>query len=115
MQKQTLLVTLDIEFLYAIIPNNEDIKAIREAYDRHPYKTVSTKVIITFLSLILTLSNFIFNCSHYLQVMGCAMDIICAPAYANIFIAQFKAKQKNPYILGKDLPFQRYIDDIFII
>ena len=45
------------------------IKAVREAYDKHPSKSVSTKVIITFLNLILTLNNFIFNI-HYLQVMG---------------------------------------------
>ena len=45
------------------------IKAVREAYDKHPSKSVSTKVIITFLSLILTLNNFTFNI-HNLQVMG---------------------------------------------
>ena len=31
------------------------------------------KVIITFLSLILNLSNFKFNCKPYLQTMGCTM------------------------------------------
>ena len=69
MPKERILVTLDVKSLYTNIPNNEDIKTVREPYDKHPTKSVSTKVIITFLSLILTLSNFIFNCSHYLQVM----------------------------------------------
>ena len=72
-------MTLDAKSLYTNIPNNEDIKTVREAYDKHPSKTVSTKVIVTFLSLILTLNNFIFNCSHHLQVMGCAMGTISAP------------------------------------
>ena len=31
------------------------------AYDNHSTKTVTPKVIITFLSLILTLNNFLFN------------------------------------------------------
>ena len=53
-----LLVTLDVKSLYTNIPNNEGIKAVREAYDNHPNKTVVTKVILTFLSLILT---FVFN------------------------------------------------------
>ena len=43
------------------------------------------------------------------------MGTICAPAYANIFMAQFEAKHRYPYIHGKALLFLRYIDDIFII
>ena len=49
-----LLVTLDVKFLYTNIPNSKGRKAVKEAYDKHPNKTVSTKVITTFLSLILT-------------------------------------------------------------
>ena len=63
-----LLVTLDVNSLYTNISNNEGIKAVREAYDNHPNKTVATKVIITFLSLILTLNNFVFNSINYLQI-----------------------------------------------
>ena len=74
--KEILLATLDVKSLYTIIPKNGGIKAIREAYNKHPSKSVSTKVIITFLSLIFTLNNFIFNYSHYPQVMGCAMGTI---------------------------------------
>ena len=36
------------------IPNNKDIKAAREAYDKYPFKQLSRKVMITFLSVILT-------------------------------------------------------------
>ena len=31
------------------------------------------KCYCNFLSLILTLNNFAFNCTHHLQIMGCAM------------------------------------------
>ena len=51
--KESLLVTLDVKSLYTVISNNEGIKAVREAHDKHPSKTVSAKVIITFLRLIL--------------------------------------------------------------
>ena len=112
--KEILLVTLDFKSLYTNIPNNEGIKAVREALDNHLSKTVSTKVIITFLSLILTSNNFIFNYSHYLQIMRCAMGTICAPAYTKIFMAQFEAKHIYPYIHGKAVLFLRYIDDIFL-
>ena len=68
---------------------------------------ISTKAIITFLSLILTLNDFIFNCPHYLQVMGCTMGTICTPAHANIFYGTI-------WRIGKSLLFLRYIDDIFM-
>ena len=77
-------------------------------------ESISTKVIITFLSLILTLNKLIFNYSHYLQVMGCAMGTIWAPANANIFMAPFEAKYMYPYIHSKTLLFLRYIDDTFM-
>ena len=110
-----LLVTLDVESLYTNIPNNEGIKAVREAYDNHPNKTVATKVIITFLCLILTLNNFVFNSTNYLQTMGCAMGTICVPAYANIFKAQFEKQLIYPYIKNKSILYLRYIDDIFMM
>ena len=96
MPKESLLVTLDVKSLYTNILNNKCIKAVREAYDKHPSKSVSTKVITTFLSLILTLKNFIFNSFHYLHVMGCAMGTICAPANDHIFMAQFEATHIYP-------------------
>ena len=95
-----LLVTLDVKPLYTNIPENEGIKAVREAYDRYPNKTVAKKVIM-FLRLILTLNNFVFNSINYLQIMGCAMGTICAPAYTNILMAQFENQHIYPYIKNK--------------
>ena len=112
---ESLLVTLVVKSLYTNIPNNEGIKAVKGSYEKYKEKTVSTKVIITFLSFILTLNNFVFNCTHYLQTMGCAMGTICAPSYANIFMANFEAKHIYPYIKEKSLLYLRYIDDIFMI
>ena len=43
------------------------------------------------------------------------MDTICAPAYANISMAQFDAKRIYLYIHGKALLFLRYVDNIFMI
>ena len=113
--QESLLVTLDVKSLYTNIPNNEGIKAVKESYEKYKEKTVSAKVIITFLSLILTLNNFVFNCTHYLQTMSCAMGTICAPSYANIFMATFEAKHIYPYIKEMSLLYLRYIDDIFMI
>ena len=40
----SLLVTLDVKYLYFNIPNNEGIKAVKEANDKDPNKTVLMKV-----------------------------------------------------------------------
>ena len=113
--QESLLVTLDVKSLYTNIPNNEGIKAVKESYEKYKEKKVSAKVIITFLNLILTLNNFAFNCTHYLQTMGCAMGSICAPSYANIFMANVEAKHIYPYIKEMSSLYLRYIDDIFMI
>ena len=88
---------------------------MREAYDNHPNKAVATKVIITFLSLILTLNNFVFNSTNYLQITECAMGTICAPTYENIFMNQFEKQHVYPYIKNKSILYLRYIDHISMI
>ena len=87
--KDAILVSPDVKALYTSISNSEGIAAVNRAYDKYQQKTVATKVLTTFLALILTLNNFISNCKLYLQIKGCAMGTICAPAYGNIFIAYF--------------------------
>ena len=56
---------------------------------KHPNKAVFTRVIITFLTFILILNNFLFNLVNYIQQMGYQMGTICAPSYANMFMVQF--------------------------
>ena len=112
--QESLLVTLDVKSLYTNIPNNEGIKAIKGSYEKCKEKTVSAKVIIALFSLILTLNNFAFNCTHYLQTMSCAMGTISAPSYENIFLANFEAKHIYPHIKEMALLYLRYIDDIFM-
>ena len=43
------------------------------------------------------------------------MGTTCAPAYANIFMANFELKYIYPYIKDKTKMFLRFIDDLFII
>ena len=76
---------------------------------------VSVKVIITFFSLFLTLNKFVFNCTHYLQIKGCAMSTICASSYARIFIKNLEAKHIYPYIKEMSLLYLRCIGYIFMI
>ena len=64
------LVYLDAKLLYTNIPNKEGNKSMKTSLEKYSKRTTSTKVIATFLTLILTLNNFIFNCKNYLQTKG---------------------------------------------
>ena len=80
------------------IPNSEGIKTVRTSLDNFPGETIASKVIATFLSLILTLSNFVFNCKNCIQIKDYAMGTIFAPSYANILTDHFERKYTTPFL-----------------
>ena len=47
---------------FVSLPNSEGITAVKTSLQNFTWRIVVTKVISIFLSLILTLSNFVFNC-----------------------------------------------------
>ena len=51
---------MDVKNLYTNIPNDEGIVAVKRKHGNYTKKNVATKV-TTFLALILTLNNFMFN------------------------------------------------------
>ena len=100
--------------LYTNIPNEEGIQAVRDTLNSSSSR-IAARIITTFLFLILTLNNFVFNGINYLQTKGCAMGTKCAPSYANIFMGTFEERHIYPRILHKTRIFLRYIDDLFFI
>ena len=78
---ETILVSMDVRSLYTNIPNAEGIEAIKGFFRERarPGDAALSKVIHTFLTLILTLNNFIFNDENYIQINGCSMGTKCAP------------------------------------
>ena len=63
--KDTILVTLDIKSLDTNVPNHEGIEAVKSTLNSVSQKPIATKVIIQFLFLILTLNNILLNGIHY--------------------------------------------------
>ena len=94
---------MNVRSLYTSIPNSEGIAATKKRYDSYIHK-----IIATFLALILTLNNFVFNSKFYLQIKDCAMGTICAPAYVNIFMAEFEQKYVYSLIKDKSILFTNY-------
>ena len=97
------LVSMDLRSLYTSILNSEVIKVVKTSLDNFPRRIVATKVITTFLSLILTLNNFVFNCKNYLQIKGCTMGTVCAPRYANTLMNHFERKYIYSFLEGLSL------------
>ena len=59
------LVSVDVRSLYTNIPHKEEIEAVKQKLKKSN-PSVSITVILTFLKLILTLNNFVFNGINYL-------------------------------------------------
>ena len=49
------------------------------------------------------------------EIKGCTMGKICAPAYANILMAEFEQKYIYPLKKGKSILFLCYIAAIFMV
>ena len=112
-----ILVTMDVKSLYTNIPNAEGMEAVKSCFRARakPGDGILAKVIIQFLTLILTLNNFLFNDEHYIQINGCSMGTKCAPTYACIFMGWFENKYILPKIRRFASTYVRFIDDIFFI
>ena len=59
--KDTILVSLDVKSLYTNIPNPERIEAVKCALNSVSQKAIATKVIITFLFIVITINNRPFS------------------------------------------------------
>ena len=115
--ENAILVTMDVRSLYTNVPNQEGIEAVK-SYLRaraKPSDRFLSQVISTFLSLILTLNNFVFNDDNFVQVNGASMGTKCAPTYASLFMGRFEESHIIPRIKDSILIYNRYIDDIFFI
>ena len=59
---------MDVVSLYTNVLHKEGINAVAKTREKEDTKTISSRVIVKFLSLILNLNNFTFNDENYLQI-----------------------------------------------
>ena len=102
-----------MSLLYIPTYHEEGVNVVKDLLQRKQNKF--TTVITAFLWLILTLNNFIFNATNYLQLSGVAMGTKCAVIYANLFMSHFEETYIYDLIRNKCNFYKRFIDDIFII
>ena len=77
---------MNVRSVYTNIPNNEGLKVVKKTLKR---KNLQTKVIISFLKLILTLNNFALNCRKFSQIKRCEQN---APQHSQTSLSVYLKK-----------------------
>lgn len=88
---------MDTDSLYTNIAISEGIQAVKNIFVKYPDSKRPEKELLQLLHINLTRNDFEFENKFFLQIKGTAMGKKFAPAYANIFMAQWEE-------LALDLP-----------
>lgn len=104
--------SMDVDNLYTNIPISAGISCVKKMFEKHPDPKRPDEELLQLLKINLTRNDFMFNDESYLQVKGTAMGKRFAPAYANIYMANWETEafQKCP---KKPACYVRYLDDIW--
>eukprot|EP00061_Rhincodon_typus_P004884 g23661.t1 len=102
---------MDIQSLYTRIPHADGLKALRFFLFYRLNQPPSTDTLIHLTELVLTLNNFSFNFSHFLQMKGVAMGTHMGPSYACLFVGYEDQSLFCCYTGPIPHLFLRYIDD----
>lgn len=108
----SLFFTIDIDSLYTNIETKSGLSAVRKIFQTYQDDSRPDEELLQLLEINLTRNDFEFNGEYYLQVKGTAMGKKFAPAYANIFMANWEEGALAKCQV-KPLYFLRYLDDIW--
>ena len=106
------LFTMDIRYLYTVIPNHDGLKALKYHLDLRPEQQPPTNTLVRLAELVLNLNCFAFGGNYYQQVGGVAMGTKMGPKYACLFIGYVGNKMFEEYQGRKPELYKRYIDDV---
>lgn len=107
-----MLFSIDVDALYTNIDTHLGLQAVQNILLEHPDPDRPDAAILRLLELGLTKNDFVFNDKYYLQIHGTAMGKKFAPAYANIYMAEFE-RTVLPKCPKLPTLYLRYLDDIF--
>ncbi|XP_045897466.1 uncharacterized protein LOC123964654 [Micropterus dolomieu] len=106
------LFTMDIDSLYTNIVISEGIQAVKNIFQKYPNAQRPDRELLQLLEINLTRNDFEFDGQFFLQIKGTAMGKKFAPAYANIFMAEWETTALNS-CPKKPLHYYRFLDDIW--
>lgn len=104
--------SMDVDSLYTNIDIKSGLQVVKKTFEKHPNPERPDMEVLQLLEINLTKNDFVFNGEFYLQIKGTAMGKRFAPAYANLFMANWEEEvlTKCP---KKPLHYFRYLDDIW--
>lgn len=110
--QNSLFFSIDVDNLYTNIDIRAGLATVKKIFEKYPKPKRPDREILQLLEINLTRNDFVFDGEFYLQVKGTAMGKRFAPAYANIFMANWEeeALAKCP---KQPLHYLRYLDDIW--
>ena len=95
--------------LYTNIDIAEGLQAVKNVFCKYTDITRPDKELLQLLDINLTRNDFEFNGEFFLQTKGTAMGKRFAPAYANIFMAEWEMTALAS-CSKKTLHYYRYLD-----
>lgn len=104
--------SMDVDNLYTNIPIPAGIECVRNIFRTYPDPKRPDDELLKLLELNLTRNDFMFNDKFYLQIKGTAMGKKFAPAYANIFMANWE-KEALAKCQQQPACYLRYLDDVW--
>lgn len=110
--KSSFLFSMDIESLYTNIDIGAGITCVKNILKKYPDPDRPDEAILKLLEINLQRNDFEFNGEYFLQIKGTAMGKKFAPAYANIFMANWEQEVLQK-CLKKPFYYLRYLDDIW--
>lgn len=109
---QSFLFTIDVESLYTNINTELGLQAVKKSLEQNPHPLRPDNAILQLLEINLLRNDFEFDSQFFLQIQGTAMGKKFAPAYANIYMAEW---ERTLFSKCSHLPLMyfRYLDDVF--
>lgn len=112
LKEPCFLFTMDVNSLYTNIDIELGMKATKKILESHPDPSRPDDILMRLLEINLKRNDFVFQKNWYLQTKGTAMGKRFAPAYANIYMADW---EETAFQKCKLLPviYLRFLDDIW--
>jgi hypothetical protein len=115
LEKNAILVTMDVKALFTNIQHNEGLKSLSEALEQRENIEVPSAYIVRLMEILLKHNIFLFNEEYFIQQIGAPMGSAPVPSYANIFMAEFdEAIRNRAGAQGMQL-LTRFLDDYFLL
>lgn len=109
---QFYFFSMDVASLYTNIDIDAGLSAVKKIFHKYPDPRRPDQELLELLDINLRRNDFVFDDQFYLQVKGTAMGKRFAPAYANIFMANWE-EEVFQKCKKKPLHYFRYLDDIW--